>query len=109
LGRVLALSPRELEIARGVMADEKEMAIAVRLGISVHTVHTHLERIYRKMGVSSRVQLVVAMMGKAYPCASTGVPAGCPLERLGRCGSLGSGESALEGTAQKLTGDRGTT
>ncbi len=33
--------------------------IAVKLNISVHTVKTHLENIYRKLGVLNRVQAVV--------------------------------------------------
>jgi DNA-binding CsgD family transcriptional regulator len=54
----LALSPREAQILRGVFDDQKESAIASHLGISSHTVHTHLERLYRKLGVRSRVALV---------------------------------------------------
>lgn len=57
----LGLSPREREIAMGVLIDEKELRIAQRLGISPHTVHTHTERLYHKLGVSSRVQLVVRL------------------------------------------------
>ncbi|MEO0530266.1 MAG: helix-turn-helix transcriptional regulator [Planctomycetota bacterium] len=62
LGERLALSPRELEIAQGVFDDQLEAAIARRLGISVHTVHTHLGRLYHKLGVSSRVELVVRLV-----------------------------------------------
>ena len=32
---------------------------ACRLGISSHTVHTHLGRLYRKLGVRNRCQLLV--------------------------------------------------
>ena len=56
---VLALSGRESEILQAVFEDQKEHCIAANLGISSHTVHTHLERIYRKLHVSSRVELVV--------------------------------------------------
>ena len=56
---VLALSGRESEILQAVFDDQKESCIAANLGISAHTVHTHLERIYRKLHVSSRVELVV--------------------------------------------------
>jgi DNA-binding CsgD family transcriptional regulator len=57
--RVLALSARESDIVKAVFEDQKEYCIAANLGISSHTVHTHLERIYRKLHVSSRVALVV--------------------------------------------------
>jgi len=55
----LQLSPREVEIATCVVGDLKESAIARRIGISTHTVHTHLERLYHKLSVNSRVELVV--------------------------------------------------
>jgi DNA-binding NarL/FixJ family response regulator len=61
---VLALSARESEILQAVFEDQKECCIAANLGISSHTVHTHLERIYRKLHVSSRVALVVRVFAE---------------------------------------------
>lgn len=61
VSRRCGLSARERQIAVGVLEDQKESTIARRLGISTHTVHTHLERMYRKLDVSSRVQLVVRL------------------------------------------------
>lgn len=61
---VLALSTRESEILEAVFEDQKECCIAANLGISSHTVHTHLERIYRKLHVSSRVELVVRVFAE---------------------------------------------
>ena len=58
LAVALNLSERELQIVQAVFDDDKESVIAADLGISSHTVHTHLERLYRKLGVSSRVSLV---------------------------------------------------
>lgn len=55
----LCLAPRELQVVQGVFDDLKEIAIADDLGISPHTVHTYLERVYRKLRVGSRVELVV--------------------------------------------------
>ena len=60
----LALSPRELQILQLVFDDEKELAIAESLSISPHTVHTHLGRLYRKLGVSSRCEAVVKIFGE---------------------------------------------
>lgn len=79
LARRLSLSPREVEVARGVLLDEKEFAIALNLGISVHTVHTHLERMYRKLGVSSRLQLAVELLRNSLPCSVGDAPPDCPL------------------------------
>lgn len=59
----LGLTAREREIVELVLADLKESAMGAELGISPHTVHTHLERVYRKVGVRGRVQLVVRVLG----------------------------------------------
>lgn len=60
----LQLSARELQIIHAVFKDLKEAAIAQRLGISPHTVHTYLERVFRKLGVNSRVQVVVRIVAE---------------------------------------------
>lgn len=59
IGTALRLSPRELEVVRSVFECGADPLIAVRLGISPHTVHTHLDRIYRKLGLGSRCDLVL--------------------------------------------------
>lgn len=69
---VLRLSRRESEILQAVFDDQKESTIAVNLGISAHTVHTHLERLYRKLSVSSRVALVVRVVGVCLPPSTSG-------------------------------------
>src|SRR5262245_29239989 len=48
----LRISNRELQIIQEIFDDRKESAIADDLAISVHTVHTYLGRLYRKLGVS---------------------------------------------------------
>jgi DNA-binding CsgD family transcriptional regulator len=58
LARSLALSQRECQIVQALFDDQKESAIADDLGISQHTVHTHIERLYRKLEVNSRASLV---------------------------------------------------
>src|SRR5436305_15187040 len=59
VARRLRLSPRELEISQLIFHDCKELAIADGLGMSPLTVRTHMERLYRKLGVKSRVKLVL--------------------------------------------------
>jgi DNA-binding CsgD family transcriptional regulator len=51
----LGLSPRELDIARCIVAEQADRQIAKNLGISVHTVQTHLVHLYQKIGVQSRL------------------------------------------------------
>ena len=64
IAKSLRISDRELEIIQGIFDDRKELAIADELKISMHTVHTHLERLYRKLGVSSRVALVLYILSE---------------------------------------------
>ncbi len=59
LSAALNLSPREVQVLRGIFDDRTEAGIAFDLGISPHTVHTHIERLYRKLGVASHCALVV--------------------------------------------------
>jgi DNA-binding CsgD family transcriptional regulator len=55
----LRLSDREAQVARLILEDDsRESAMAASLSISPHTVHTHLEQIYRKLRVTSRCQVV---------------------------------------------------
>jgi DNA-binding CsgD family transcriptional regulator len=57
--RSLGLSNREAQVASLIVGDGScESAMAANLSISPHTVHTHLERIYRKLRVTNRSQVV---------------------------------------------------
>jgi DNA-binding CsgD family transcriptional regulator/tetratricopeptide (TPR) repeat protein len=51
------LTPRELEVARLVAAGRTSAAIAGELGVSVRTVTSHLEHIYRRLDLPSRTAL----------------------------------------------------
>ena len=64
LGMALRLSPREVQIVQGVFEDRKEENIAYELGISPHTVNTYFQRLYAKLRVSSRAQLIVRVMAE---------------------------------------------
>jgi DNA-binding CsgD family transcriptional regulator len=54
----LSLSRREREIALRSVRGLTEIEIARDLGISRHTVHTYMGRLYRKLGARNRVELV---------------------------------------------------
>ena len=62
----LRLSRRELEIVRGIFNDQKEQAIAAELGVSRHTVHTERQRLYRKLGVRDRPQLILRVVAQYH-------------------------------------------
>jgi len=54
-----ALSPREIDILRGIARGDSNKVIARDLGIAETTVKIHVQHILRKLGVSSRVQVAV--------------------------------------------------
>ena len=57
----LCLSPREFQVSLAVLAGLTEKGIAKALRISSATVHTHLERIFRKLEVRSQTALVARL------------------------------------------------
>lgn len=63
-----ALTDRELEISRLVAQGLRNRSIAEELGLSEGTVKVYLNRVYEKLGVTSRTELVLAMnRGRVSP------------------------------------------
>ncbi|MGA8532603.1 MAG: AAA family ATPase [Candidatus Tumulicola sp.] len=62
----VALSPRQMEVARLVAEGETNRVIASRLNISEHTVEHHLSAIFARLGLRSRSALA-ARIGSAAP------------------------------------------
>lgn len=58
LREVEALSDRELSVLERVSRGFTSQEIAAEMGISVHTVSTHVKRIYKKLQVSSRAEAI---------------------------------------------------
>ena len=58
----LPLSPRERQVALMVAHGHTNQAIATSLDISVWTVSTHLRRIFAKLAVSTRAEMVARLM-----------------------------------------------
>jgi DNA-binding NarL/FixJ family response regulator len=59
-----ALSPRERDVARCVARGLSNEETAKELGITKQTVKNHMTSIFSKLGVSSRLQLAVAVLGE---------------------------------------------
>jgi DNA-binding CsgD family transcriptional regulator len=81
IGLALGLSEREFQVACCVVDGDSEAAIGRRLDISKFTVHTHLERLYRKLGVGNRCALVVRLFAtyvRLHPAAHDALPPGSP-------------------------------
>ena len=53
---------REMEILGLIARGMRDREIAAELGISVHTVHAHINSIFRKLGVKSRTEALVQAM-----------------------------------------------
>ena len=69
-----AFSPRELDILVRLCRGETYGAIARALGISPHTVDTHIRRLRSKAGVATRSQLVVLAVEQGFFKSAPGEP-----------------------------------
>jgi DNA-binding NarL/FixJ family response regulator len=66
------LTPRERELVSLVADGANNKDIARRLSISVKTVKTHLTSIFKKLGLSTRLELAVAAGRSAVPRTKVG-------------------------------------
>ncbi|MCL4068410.1 LuxR C-terminal-related transcriptional regulator [Pseudomonas sp. GX19020] len=58
------LSPKEAEVAAALQAGASNREISEQLAISMDTVKWHLKNIFSKLGVSSRIQAVLALSAR---------------------------------------------
>jgi DNA-binding NarL/FixJ family response regulator len=58
-GKTKLLTPREIEVLRQVVGGKTNQEIAFALGISEKTVEKHLEGVFARLGVTSRVEAAV--------------------------------------------------
>ena len=62
LSSILKLAPREVEIVQLLCRGHKIGTAAEHLGISPNTAKTYLKRLYRKLGVQDRFELLCLMV-----------------------------------------------
>jgi DNA-binding NarL/FixJ family response regulator len=58
------LSARELDVVVGLTEGLSNREIAQRLSLTEHTVKNYLCRIFEKLGVSSRVEVILYALGR---------------------------------------------
>jgi DNA-binding CsgD family transcriptional regulator len=66
-----SLSPRESQIARLIADGATNRLIASILDISLWTVSTHIRRIFAKLGVNSRAEMVAQLFGASHHLSRT--------------------------------------
>ncbi|MGD0768641.1 MAG: helix-turn-helix transcriptional regulator [Tepidisphaeraceae bacterium] len=86
----LKLSPREVQIVRALLEDQRELEIARRLRVSPHTVHAHMDRLHGKLSVRSQPELILKILTAFL--LMTAEP-GSPLPPI--CGNRTSGRCPL--------------
>ena len=64
LTKIAALSKREEEIARLVAFGLSNGEVAQKLSLSRHTVKNYLFRVYEKLGISTRIELVLYILSR---------------------------------------------
>lgn len=78
----LSLSDREFQIVLAIFDGDKETMIAESLKLSSHTVHTYIERLYRKLGVGCRCELLIHIFAEACKqCRRQTMADRCPFPR----------------------------
>jgi DNA-binding NarL/FixJ family response regulator len=65
LTKIASLSKREEEIARLVAFGLSNSEVAQKLSISRHTVKNYLFRVYEKLGISTRIELVLYILSRS--------------------------------------------
>ncbi len=63
----IPLSKREKEVARLVAAGLSNRGVSEKLGLSEHTVKNYLFGIFEKLGISTRIELVLYILNQAKP------------------------------------------
>lgn len=67
LGRDLGLTPREREMAGGILRGLSNKELAFELGLSENTVRNHISNLYRKLGIQKRLDLVLLVQRYQRP------------------------------------------
>lgn len=64
----LELHERQLQLVQCIVDGLNEDSMAEKLGLSSHTVHTHLKRLHRKLDVHNRSSLMTTVFAAHLIC-----------------------------------------
>jgi DNA-binding CsgD family transcriptional regulator len=67
VGALLGLTPSEARITKGLIDGRRADDLATDLSVSLETIRTHIRRIYLKVGVNSREQLIARVSAFRVP------------------------------------------
>ena len=59
-----ALSPRMRDTLQLLLAGDSEKEVAAKLNLSPHTVHIHVKKLYKRLDVSSRAELMAKCLSR---------------------------------------------
>ena len=86
LARARKLSPRKLQVCRGIFEDLTQSAIASNLGISRDTVHSYCRQIFEQLAARSRGRLMMRIIEEFFALILSGIlPPICPHHAKGSC------------------------
>jgi DNA-binding NarL/FixJ family response regulator len=88
VGSALRVTRREVEVVQAVFDNLTEKGIASRFAITEHTAHTHLNRLFKKLNVRSRTELVlrfVEQMMELILSETAVLPPICPRHESSHC------------------------
>ena len=81
-GELVSLSKREREVAQLVAAGLSNRSVSEKLGLSGHTVKNYLFSIFEKLGISTRIELVIFVLNQAKPPESeNSLPSDLPYDK----------------------------
>jgi two-component system nitrate/nitrite response regulator NarL len=72
------LSKRELEVVQSLAEGLTNREIGKKLGLSQHTIKNYLFRVFDKLGVSSRIELLFLTLSQGIPPQASGSPIASP-------------------------------
>ena len=67
----LDLPPQQARIVELILCNRCDKQIAMKMGLRIPTVRTYLTRVYRRLGVSGRMELVLKLFALSHEKAAS--------------------------------------